>query len=212
MSTLTTPAPRWILLGDSIQSEVMPTGPATALTASQIPALAGVVCQNISSPGMRVGQGSQPGTGAYMNRAAIGLVSGLFGAAGLIVTLGTNDYGTTDVTASEFSSDYQALLQYAKTLVGANIVCISPIWRNDQYGEGHPPTRADGTYTLQNYRTTIQANACAAGVHYIDGLQSPLTNHPELYADGLHPNVNGHAQFAPWLVTQMQALGFWMQA
>ena len=201
---------RWILFGDSIQSEVFGTvagtnAPATALTASQIPGLANVVLQNISSPGLRMTDGGDPGFGAFSNKGAIGLVSGFFGAFGLIITLGTNDWANPPTTGGEFTTDYRGVIDYAKSL-GMVVVCVSPLWRFD---EGAPIAHADATYWLANFRTTIQAIAQQEGVYFVDGTLAPCTSHPELYADGIHLNQDGHAQFAPWLVAQIRALQLW---
>ena len=205
-----TNAQRWMILGDSIQAAVyaaagQPAAAATCLTASQLPGLANVLIQNLSSPGMRITQGGEPGTGAYANKNVIGLVAGYAGATGLIITLGTNDWGNPPTTGSEFSSNYQDILQYAKGL-GLKLVCVSPIFRAE---EVQARQHVDGMYSLGNFRTTVEGNAALAGVSYINGGEFTGYEHPEWYADGLHLNAEGHRAFVMWLVGKMRALGFW---
>jgi lysophospholipase L1-like esterase len=205
MTTVINPAPRWIMLTDSIQTEVMDTGPATALTAMQLPGLVDIVPQLIGAPGLRMTDGGTPGFGAASNKNSIGMASGYSHAAGILIMLGTNDWSNPGTTGAEFSTDYEQVVSYAQSL-GLVVVCVSPLWRAD---ESAPIVHADSTYWLANFRTTIQAVAGQAGAKFIDGTLAPCTSQPALYADGIHLNQAGHMAFAPWLVTQMQSLGFW---
>jgi lysophospholipase L1-like esterase len=203
---------RWFLLGDSIQSSVFSengqsVGPACALTASQIPNLANVTIQNLSSPGFRMSQGELPGFGACANRGGlIGGAIGLVPPAGIIIMLGTNDWGNYYVTGSAFTIDYPKVINYCKSM-GMKVVCVSPIWH---FMQDTVLQHADAGYPLANFRSWIQSMASAAGVGFIDGLSSPVSNCPEYFCDGVHMNEAGHDAFAPWLVMKMRCLGHWM--
>jgi lysophospholipase L1-like esterase len=203
---------RWFLLGDSIQSSVFsenghPVGPASALTASQIPSLANVTIQNLSSPGFRMSQGELPGFGACANRSGlIGGAIGLVPPSGIIIMLGVNDWANYSVTGSTFTTDYPKVINYCKSM-GMQVVCVSPIWH---YMQEVVMQHADAGYPLANFRSWIQSMASFAGVGFIDGLSAPVSNHPELFCDGVHMNEEGHDIFAPWLVMKMRELGHWL--
>ena len=100
---------RIMVIGDSIMS-------GTGLTKSEDQATfrlqryGGVIIHNFASPGACMADVSVlPG----MNHTApttIGLLSGFFGMYGLVVSLGTNDWGQSLITPTSFSSAYGAFL------------------------------------------------------------------------------------------------------
>lgn len=200
------PQERWVLLGDSIQAQVFePSGivpQAKLLTANRITQNLNVQIQNISSPGMSM---AVNGTGwdAYSNRTALRLIDGFFGAKGIVITLGTNDWGTPSINTSMFFEQYKATVQYAKSL-GLQVVCVSPIWRADQ--DQYKASGSD-SYQLWVYRWVVQEACTQGGGIYVDGSTAPLL--PEHFADGLHLNGAGHGVFSSWLTSKMKALGFW---
>lgn len=204
-------ADRWLFLTDSIQTEVMsapaaPGGLATALTALQLPASVNIVPQLIGAPGLRITDGGTAGFGAFSNKNSIGMASGYMAAKGLLIMLGTNDWANPGSGGLEFINDYRAVIKYAKGL-GLKVVCVSPIWRSD---ECDPVSHSDGaSYSLQQFRNWIGQLTLQEGVFWIDGTTAPCTSKPEFYSDGVHLNQAGHLAFSPWLVSKMQALGFW---
>lgn len=200
------PQERWILLGDSIQAKVFGTqstpSRAKDLTAHIIPQLVNVHIQNISAGGMTMAN-SGNNLNAETNLGAIRMIDGAGGAQGIIITLGQNDWNNANITPAMFYESYKNLGTFAKSR-GLEVICISPIWSFDQmtfkWSGGQQ-------YQLWNYRVEVQ-NACAAfGGRFIGGTTAPLL--PEHFADGVHMNAAGHAVFAPWLVQQMQSMGFW---
>lgn len=203
---------RWIILGDSIMASAWTAdgeclAPASDLTASQIPRLANVTIQNLSSPGFRISQGGLSGFGAYANRAGlIGGAIGLVPPTGIIIQPAVNDWGTPAVTGAEFTSSYDGLIKFCKSM-GLNVVCIAPAWHQS---ECDTVPHADATYSLQTFRNWISTIAAGNSVGFIDATESPLTNHPEYYADVVHWNGEGHKVFAPWLVMKMRCLGHWL--
>jgi lysophospholipase L1-like esterase len=205
-------AERWIFLTDSIQTEVLslataPEGLAGDLTAMQLPGLVNIVPQLIGAPGLRMTDGGTPGFGACSNKNAIGMASGYMAATGLVIMLGTNDWANPGTLGLEFINDYRATVDYAKGL-GLKVVCVCPLWRAD---EASTVAHADGSsYSLQQFRDWIGQITLQEGVSWIDGTNAPCTSQPTQYADGIHLNQAGHLLFAPWLVSEMRALGFWL--
>lgn len=223
----------WILLGDSIQSWVIDNGPATALTASRIPALANVGVMNMSRPGARVTHlqktapdawsSSRDGwvVGAnctstaqcpydtrfstYLYRNLFSYYSSLWNAKGVIITLGRNDWGND---TNQLFLDYSEIVQRAKSN-GLDVVCVGPIWSSDE----------TATNNMLNVRVVIMWACNNNGGTFVDGYNavphdaalyySTHNAQGQLQIDGVHLNAAGHVAFSNWLVTTMHNLGKW---
>lgn len=208
--------PRWALVGDSIQAWVLEAGGLSTvgkgkdLTASRIPQLVNTSIQNLSLPGMRLAKGV--GTDEYVfDPAFLKKISGGFGINGVICTLGTNDYGSPDVTTVDMFHAVAALGDYVKTNLNVPLVFVSPIWRQDQ---NNLVAKYNGTSSpLADFQNTIQWVASLfppeSNVHFIDGKTCPVWDASYFGGDGLHLNAKGHLAFSNWLVDQMKAKGFW---
>jgi len=203
---------RWFYLGDSNAASVWtadgePLASAMDLVVSQIPLLANVTIQNLSSPGFRVSQGGLSGFGAYANRAGlIGGAIGLVPPAGIIIDLEVNDWATAAVTGAEFTSNYDGLIKFCHSM-GMKVVCICAAWHQM---ENDPIQHADARYSLQTFRDWTKSIAQANGAGFIDATESPITNHPEYYCDPVHRNGAGARVHAPFIVERMRALGHWL--
>jgi hypothetical protein len=201
------PQERWILVGDSIQAQVFGSGGLSKdLTANRIPQLLDIHIQNLSSPGA-----SMSGVlGFYNSRSILGQIDGYFGAKGVIITVGTNDWGRT--STSKLFADYKAYVVYAKSL-GLEVVCVTPIWRSDELSYKPVPGTTE-SWQLAAYRWTIEQACIQGGGNVIDGSLSPSTTLPLYYGDPtapyVHLNKDGHSVFTSWLIQRMNHLGFWL--
>lgn len=204
------PQERWILVGDSIQASVFGAGgEAKHLTANRIPQLKNIHIQNISSPGA-----SMSGwLGFIHTRNILSQIDGYFGAKGVIITVGTNDWGRN--STSQLFTDYKTYVTYAKSL-GLEVVCVTPIWRSDEMNSLTVPNTSD-SWQLWVYRWTIEQACTQGGGKIIDGGSSPLTNRLDYYGDtispsvaAVHPNATGHQVFTNWLIQRMNQLGYWL--
>lgn len=200
------PQERWILLGDSLQALVHePAGvtpQARQLTANRIPQLVNVNIQNISTPGLTMAHNGYVWN-AYDNRNVLRLIDGYYGAKGIVITLGTNDWATPSITTAMFHDQYKAVIDEAKTH-GLTVVCVTPIWRADKDQYRPAGNASYQLWTFQWIATTVCQNN---GAQVIDGSQAPLL--PSHFTDGIHLNGVGHGVFTAWLIQQMQALGHW---
>jgi hypothetical protein len=202
---------RWILVGDSIMSNVFEENsniPALAsnLTSHLIEQKANVVIHNFSSPGARMGDGGIKGVGAVNQIGAISHISGFFKAKGVIITLGTNDWGAT--STSEYYLAYSKFVKHARSK-GLLVACVSPIWRADQ--NSYKQVKGDNRWQLWTYRLVTQWACEHSGGKYIDGGQAPVQG-LQFFGDknnfGLHMNTYGHSVFSDWLVYKMRNLGY----
>jgi hypothetical protein len=123
---------RWILAGDSIQAGVFPNaefgligGDAAQLTAAIVMQQTGVSIQNISSPGARMtNAGFFPGL--VSQTGAVQFIDGFFGATGIIITIGVNDSGATDLDPGQYLADYTNFAKAALNL-GLKVICVPPL-------------------------------------------------------------------------------------
>jgi len=193
---------RFMIMGDSIQAGTGLTN-ASALTSNLLSSTANVIVHNFSSPGARMTDvGFFPGM--THDGMCVQQVHGFFGIQGLIVTLGTNDWGG-GVDMNTFTNAYTALLNTIPQNIP--VVCVTPIWRSDE----NTPNPTSGL--VLNHIRFAAAVACASkGFPYIDG--SALVPHDRLYYSepanqtALHPNDLGHMQMATNLRAQLLAIGW----
>lgn len=203
---------RWILVGDSIMSQVIETNsgkPALSrnLTSHLVEEKANVVIHNFSSPGARMANGGIKGFGFFNFKSSLNHINGYFPAKGVIITLGTNDWGSS--TTSEFFTAYKSVVQHSKSL-GLKVVCVSPIWRADELS--YKQAKGDSRWQLWTYRLVVQWACEQGGGVYIDGRTAPVAG-LQFFGDaknvGLHLNTYGHTVFSDWLVYQMRNIGYW---
>jgi hypothetical protein len=203
---------RWILIGDSIMSNVTESnsnivGLSRNLAAHLVEEKANVVIHNLSSPGARMADGGIKGFGFVNYKNSINHVSGYFGVKGIIITLGTNDWGYS--TPGEYFTAYLSVIKHAKSL-GLKVVCVSPIWRADENSFKQP--KGDKPLQLWVYRLVTMWACEQGGGVYIDGREAPVVG-LQFFGDksnfGLHLNTYGHLVFSDWLVYKMRNIGYW---
>lgn len=203
---------RCILVGDSIMSNVYEENSNTQalsrnLTAHLLEEKANVVIHNFSSPGARMADGGAKGFGAVNHLNALNHISGYFKAQCVIITLGTNDWGSS--TTGDYFAAYKKFVQHARGL-GMKVACVSPIWRVDQ--NQYKQAKGDEKRQLWTYRVVTQWACEQGGGKYIDGGQAPVQG-LQYFGDknngGLHMNTYGHVVFSDWLVYQMRNIGYW---
>ena len=123
-----TPGRRIMVIGDSIQAGFGLTR-ATNQASWRVQKSGNVVIHNFASPGATMADVSLiPG----MNHAveAVRLLSGFFGMYGVIINLGTNDWGQPLITRSAFGSAYGAFLDGIPQSL--NVACMSPTWTSTE--------------------------------------------------------------------------------
>lgn len=188
---------RIMVVGDSIQA-----GSGLLRETNQpswrVQKSANVIIHNFASPGATMAD-VYPLPG--MNHAvdAVKLLSGFFGMYGVVVNLGTNDWGQSSITRVAFGSAYGAFLDGIPRSL--KVACMSPTWTSTEgmlNQEGF--TRAD-------FRQTIRDVCTARNRPYIDGLAA-IPNSPAYFVDGVHPNDRGGRVMAVFLLHQLKALGW----
>jgi hypothetical protein len=149
--------------GDGRHERVLAHGKLLSTTAN-------VVIENFSSPGARMTDvGFFPGM--THDGMCVQQVHGFFHMQGLIITLGTNDWGG-GVDGTTFLNAYLALLDSIPA--GIPVVCVTPIWRSDEA----TPNPTSGL-VLNNIRFVAAAACALRGFPFIDG--SALVPHDRLY-------------------------------
>lgn len=198
---------RWILVGDSIQTNIYEAPgphavPATELMAVNLAKNTGATINNLSWGGARLADGGWAGFGWASNVATIQRVAGPNIPKGVLVTLGLNDWGEPSVSGIGFITAMRSFIRACKGM-GLAVVFLSPIWN---VAKDIPKPKADGSYTLAQWSSFV-ANVCfEEGAKHISGLSAPLdATH---FADGVHLNVAGHIALEPYVRPQMNALGF----
>lgn len=113
----------------------------------------------------------------------------------IVVSLGTNQYGTEDMT--DIEEYYERLMEIYGNEIP--VLCISPLWRGDS---------PEGIPTLVSFCEKVKEIAGRyPNVTVVDGFT--LVPHlSEYFLDDLHPNVIGAEMYGRNLVLAMQKLGF----
>ena len=193
---------RFMLMGDSIQAGTGLTN-AAALTSNLLSSTTNVIVHNFASPGARMTDaGFFPGM--THDGMCVQQVHGFFGIQGLIVTLGTNDWGG-GVDATTFLNAYTALLNAIPA--GIPVVCVTPIWRSDE-----AVANTTSGLVLDQIRFAAAVACALKGFPFIDG--RVLVPHDRAYysevapAVAVHPNDLGHMQMAANLRTQLTSIGW----
>jgi lysophospholipase L1-like esterase len=186
---------RIMIIGDSIQS-----GTGLHRTSNQasfrLEKQGNVVVHNFASPGARMTDTIFPG----MNHAvdAVWLLHGFFGMYGLVINLGTNDWGQGADLAT-FSQNYHDFL--AALPPSLNVACMGMTW-----------STAEGTVNANGiskdaFRDAIRAACTAMGKPYLEG-KDAIPNSASYFADGVHPNDSGHRAMGAFLVRSLRDLGW----
>lgn len=113
----------------------------------------------------------------------------------IIVSLGTNQYGTEKMT--DIEEYYERLMEiYGNDIP---VLCITPIWRGDNL---------EGVPTLEKFCNNVK-KICEKypNITIVDGFK--LVPHlPEYYLDNLHPNAFGAEVYGRNLVRAIEKAGF----
>jgi lysophospholipase L1-like esterase len=122
---------------------------------------------------------------SYLNQTAF-QVAKHFEPNIVIIMLGTND-ANTDLNESnpDFVVDYVKLVTEFQSLASMPkvwIVVPPPIFNNSAH--------ISAEYFVQNVVPDVKQVASQMNLPLID-VYIPLVNHPELFIDGVHPNVDG---------------------
>ena len=105
------------------------------------------------------------------------------------------------------------VIRFSRIDLNMPVIVVTPIWRGDHAVS--KPHADGGSYTLAQWRyftAGVAYEEAAKPGHFvsvIDGYQSPVIP-SDFVADQIHLNESGHNKFAPWLVQQMQNIGYWL--
>jgi lysophospholipase L1-like esterase len=187
---------RIMVIGDSIQS-----GTGLKRTSSQaswrLQKYGDVVVHNFASPGATMADTFFPGM--HQATTAVRLLHGFFGMYGVVINLGTNDWGQSLITVSSFSSAYGAFLDSIPPAI--KVACMGPTWSTSEgLANAHGNTKDD-------YRAATRVLCEARGAAYLEG-KDAIPNDPAYFVDGLHPNDRGHKAMGRFLLLQLRALGW----
>lgn len=111
-----------------------------------------------------------------------------FRANTVVIMLGTNDSKSWNWNATNFNTDYRALIQQYQGLSThprVYICLIPPVYNPNAFG-----TTFDPAFIQNTVVPAIRTIASQAGVTLIDN-NTPLLNHPEYFTDGVHPTPQG---------------------
>lgn len=106
----------------------------------------------------------------------------------VVIMFGANDSKPWNWNAAKFNSDYKALIAKYQGLSSNPQVYIcltTPVFTPNPFGNSFDPVFMQNTVI-----PAIQAVAQQTGVPLIDN-NTEFLNHPELFADGVHPTVTG---------------------
>lgn len=119
----------------------------------------------------------------YVNESAF-QASMDFAPSVVIIMLGTNDAHTYQST-DNFVNDYETLIADYQSLPGDQRIILvkpPPIYENN--------LELSGTNLQEDVIPLIEQVADNMSVHVLD-VNTALTNHPEYFVDGVHPNSDG---------------------
>jgi len=131
---------------------------------------------------------------------AVWLLHGLFGMYGLVVSLGTNDWGA-GVDLEDFSRTYRAFL--AALPPSLHVACMGMTW---SAAEATLNTKGN---SMDEFPDAIRATCTAMGKVYLDG-KDAIPHSSEYFRDGFHPNDRGHRFMGAFLVHRLRELG-WLE-
>jgi len=192
---------RIMVIGDSIMSGAGVTKSVNQATF-RLQRYGGVIIHNFASPGAFMADASLLPGMKHTAPTTILLLDGFFHMYGLVVSLGTNDWGETAITPSSFSSAYAAFLDTEQqTLPHLRIACMGMPWSTSEgLVNAHGKTRDD-------YRAIIKDACEARGYVYLDGLQA-VPHSPAYFTDGIHLNDKGNRFMGQFLIRTLHDLGW----
>lgn len=106
----------------------------------------------------------------------------------VVIMFGANDSKAWNWDAARFDADYRALIakyQGLRSRPRVYICLIPPVYLPNAFGNTFDPVFIQNTVI-----PALQNIAAQTGVTLIDN-NSPLLNHPEYFADGVHPTQQG---------------------
>jgi lysophospholipase L1-like esterase len=173
-------------VGDSITFGYGLANPATQSYPAQLQAQlgSGYVVGNFGVNGATV----QKSTAKSYWRTSQYRSSKTFAPDIVVIMLGTNDSKSANWNATNFNTDYRALIadyQSLATQPAVYIALIPPVYIPNAFGPTFDPVFIQNTVV-----PAINTIASQAVVPLIDN-NSPLSNHPEYFSDGVHPNLQG---------------------
>lgn len=202
----------WILLGDSIMSDV-PGGTASQLSINLVSNERDVIFKSIASPGIGIGQSDPHGYNSPNIDDTLTRIGGFYSAYhGIMIQAGTNDYSMNMPWQNTYGSLVR-IMTHARTY-NKKVMVLDPIWRN---GEDKKNTLG---YDLSTYRYIMKAvcendfqDVCkfAKRENTFMGTSAALNYYKaEEVANGtqLHPNATGHRYIADWIKAEGAAFGF----
>lgn len=196
----------WVLIGDSIMSAVSPStinGPAGTvqqMTASLLQNERGICIRNLSSPGASLGAGGAIG---YANiTPTLDVLAGIFGYVhGIIVTAGTNDFGT-NLNPAQTADSLRRILAWGSKYKRKVLVMDLPYRQKEtvknKIGHALDSYRWVRGVVCNEYKTTARF-ATREGTPFATFTPS-LYDPAEVAAGGaLHLNAAGNRAFADWI-------------
>jgi acyl-CoA thioesterase-1 len=145
------------------------------------------VVGNFGIGGATVGLGTHS---SWINETGLG-VAKQFQPEIVVITLGTNDANSEyNETSALFNEDYSLLVNEFQSLGSKPrvfLVLPPPIFDN--------VANLSRVFFVQNVLPGIRQVAIQNGLHLID-VYTPLLDHPEYFADGVHPDVEGSHKIA----------------
>lgn len=114
----------------------------------------------------------------------------------VLVQGSTNDVGAASAAAvGRAAQDVYAALH--EQLPGVPVIVLGPL--------DAPTVDREGVFAV---RDALADAAARAGLPFIDPIANDWLSSADLFADGLHPNDKGYAEFADDLAAELHALGF----
>lgn len=198
----------WVVIGDSIMSMVA-DGQAKDHALTLVSNERDVMFRSLSSPGASTGLAPNLGFNSTLVTSEMDSLRGIFNAVdGIIIQVGTNDFGA-NVTWTDEVASLNRILQYARTN-NKKVLMLDIIWR---WNEATPNSTG---WALWNYRVA-RAMVCsswsdvctyAARPAAFDAPSTTLFTASDV-ATGtqLHPNVAGQRIYANWIESAASAAG-----
>ena len=113
----------------------------------------------------------------------------------IIVALGTNQYGTEDMT--DIEEYYKTLMEIYGNEIP--VLCITPVWRGDSW---------DGFPKMISFCKKVKEIAEGySNVKVVEGMKL-IPHFPDYFLDNLHPNALGCETYARNLVKAIEEIGF----
>lgn len=206
----------WIMIGDSIMSSIPPStlngspGSAVQLPQHLLAEECGITVRNISSPGASLGA---IGRGGYGNIVpALDTIAGAWNFTnGLIITAGTNDFGTS-VSGAAHNEALRKIMAWAKRS-GKKVLLMDIPYRQDENKKNKVGLNL-GAY---RFARAIIGSSEYKGTCYFANRQGTVFDtftqslyDPREVAAGkaLHLNAEGLRAFTDWIKSAASTAGY----